>query len=133
MNYDTSAEGGHIIFSRVSINYDVPIARAKELMMDAVARTKGLSQNARPFILNRQLHDFYTLYEVHAYIETPELKHFIQSELNENLQDVFQNAGIEMVSPHFMGLRDVNFSNLPYGIEEKIPRNTSFKVTKVEE
>lgn len=128
INFDTSAEGGLIIHSTVTMNYDVPIPQAKELMLKAVEKTSGLNQSMKPFILNRQLHDFYTVYEVHAYVLDPRIKHLINSELNENLQDIFQNAGIEMVSPHFMGIRDANLSNLPAGIPETIPRNKSFQV-----
>lgn len=128
INYDTSAEGGLIIHSTVTMNYDVPIPQAKELMLKAVEKTQGLNPQTKPFILNRQLHDFYTVYEVHAYVLEPRTKHLVNSELNENLQDIFQNAGIEMVSPHFMGIRDANLSNLPAGIPETIPRNTSFQV-----
>ena len=37
----------------------------------------------------------------------------IKSELHRNIQDVFNEAGVEIMSPHFVATRDGNASTIP--------------------
>jgi small-conductance mechanosensitive channel len=52
-------------------------------------------------------------YELDAYIDDPANRHFILSELNQNVQDAFFAAGVEILSPHYAQLRDGNAPAIP--------------------
>lgn len=64
-------------------------------------------------MLQTALHDFYVSYELNAYTDVPSSMATIYSELHANIQDRFNEAGIEIMSPHYSTLRDGNKSTIP--------------------
>ena len=55
--------------------------------------------------MQTKLDDWYVVYQINAYTRHPELMAGIYSQLHANIQDIFHEAGIEVMSPHFMGVR----------------------------
>jgi small-conductance mechanosensitive channel len=53
-------------------------------------------------VLQRSLADFYVAYELIAVIEDPRLRPTVISELLANIQDQFNEHGVQILSPHFM-------------------------------
>jgi len=66
-----------------------------------------------PFVLQTSLDDFSISYELNVYTNEPSLSLAILSELHQNIQDRFNQAGIEIMSPRFSALRDGNQAALP--------------------
>jgi small-conductance mechanosensitive channel len=64
-------------------------------------------------VIQSELHDFYVRYELDGYVEDPARQHFILSELNQNVQDAFFAAGVEILSPHYAQLRDGSRPAIP--------------------
>ena len=109
VNYSTSArEYGLIIHSEVSIGYDIPWRKVNELLIDAALNTPGVVDDPRPFVLETSLSDWYPVYQVNAYIKEADKMPQIYSNLHQNIQDKFNEAGIEIMSPHYMAMRDGN-------------------------
>ena len=114
VNYSTSArEYGLIIHSEVSIGYDIPWRKVNELVIDAALNTPGVVDDPRPFVLETSLSDWYPVYQVNAYIKEADKMPQIYSNLHQNIQDKFNEAGIEIMSPHYMAMRDGNETTIP--------------------
>ena len=114
VNYSTSARDyGLIIHSEVSIGYDIPWRKVNELLIDAALNTPGVVDDPRPFVLETSLSDWYPVYQVNAYIKEADKMPQIYSNLHQNIQDKFNEAGIEIMSPHYMAMRDGNETTIP--------------------
>ena len=105
-NYSSSAqEYGLIIHTDVTFGYEVPWQQVHQLMVQAALSTPHIEANPRPFVLQTKLDDWYVIYQINAYTRHPEYMASIYSQLHANIQDIFHEAGIEVMSPHFMGVR----------------------------
>lgn len=114
VNFSQSArEYGLIIHSEVSIGYDVPWRNVNKLLIEAALNTPGVVDDPRPFILSTSLNDWYPVYQVNAYIKDADKLAQIYSDLHQSIQDRFNEEGIEIMSPHYMAVRDGNASTLP--------------------
>lgn len=122
VNYTTSArEYGLIIHSEVSIGYDVPWQTVNKLLIEAALNTPGVVDDPRPFVLETSLSDWYPVYQINAYIREPQKMAQIYSDLHQNIQDHFHEADVEIMSPHYMAVRDGNESTIPKGnVKEKV-------------
>ena len=114
VNYSTSArEYGLIIHSEVSIGYDVPWRQVNQILIDAALNTPGVVDDPRPFVLETSLSDWYPVYQINAYIKEAHKMAQIYSDLHQTIQDKFNEAGIEIMSPHYMAVRDGNATTTP--------------------
>lgn len=106
-------EHGLIIHSEVSIGYDVPWRVVNKLLIEAALNTPGVVDDPRPFVLSTSLSDWYPVYQVNAYIKDADRLADIYSALHQNIQDRFNEEGVEIMSPHYMAVRDGNASTIP--------------------
>ncbi|WP_455614503.1 mechanosensitive ion channel family protein [Bacteroides congonensis] len=114
VNYSTSArEYGLIIHSEVSIGYDIPWRQVNQILIDAALNTPGVVDDPHPFVLETSLSDWYPVYQINAYIKEADKMAQIYSDLHQNIQDKFNEAGIEIMSPHYMAVRDGNETTIP--------------------
>ena len=114
VNFSQSArEYGLIIHSEVSIGYDVSWRTVNKLLVEAALNTPGVVDDPRPFVLSTSLSDWYPVYQVNAYIKDADRLAEIYSDLHQNIQDRFNEAGVEIMSPHYMAVRDGNASTIP--------------------
>ena len=67
----------------------------------------------KPFVLQTRLDDFYVSYQLNAYSDSPHKQPAIYSELHQNLQDEFNEWGVEILSPHYRAQRDGNQVTTP--------------------
>ena len=114
VNYSASArEYGLIIHSEVTIGYDVPWRQVHQLLIEAALNTPGVIDDPRPFVLETSLSDWYPVYQINAYIREADKLAQIYSDLHQNIQDRFNEAGVEIMSPLYMAMRDGNESTIP--------------------
>lgn len=114
VNYSASArEYGLIIHSEVTIGYDAPWRQVHQLLIEAALNTPGVVDDPRPFVLETSLSDWYPVYQVNAYIKEADRLAQIYSDLHQNIQDRFNEAGIEIMSPHYIATRDGSESTIP--------------------
>jgi len=114
VNYSSSAEStGLILHASVTIGYNVPWPKVHELLERAAARTEHVMKNPKPFVLQTSLGDFSVAYEINAYTGKPSIMVDTYSKLNQHIQDVFAEAGVEIMSPHYTSLRDGSASTVP--------------------
>ena len=114
VNYSASArEYGLIIHSEVTIGYDVPWRQVHQLLIEAALNTPGVIDDPRPFVLETSLSDWYPVYQINAYIREADKLAQIYSDLHQNIQDRFNEAGVEIMSPRYMAMRDDNEYPIP--------------------
>jgi small-conductance mechanosensitive channel len=114
LNFSTAAkESALILHTSVTIGYDAPWRKVHELLIAAARATKLILQNPPPFVLQTALNDFYVSYQINAYTDHPHEMASIYSELHQNIQDKFNEGGVEIMSPHYSQLRDGNTTTIP--------------------
>lgn len=113
-NYSASARNyGLIIHTTLSFGYDVDWRQVHDLLIKAALRTKGVQTKPKPFVLDSELQDDYPCYQINAYIKDADSLTAIYSDLNQNIKDVCNEAGVELLSPHFIATRDGNGIQMP--------------------
>ncbi len=93
---------GAILHTSVTIGYAAPWRTVHRLLTDAAERTAGLRKSPPPFVRQTALSDFFVEYQVNAYLEKPETRLATLAELHANIQDAFNEAGVAIVSPHYV-------------------------------
>ncbi|MDD2331966.1 MAG: mechanosensitive ion channel [Candidatus Cloacimonetes bacterium] len=102
-----------ILYTSVTIGYDVPWRKVHQLLIDASRRTEGINQDLEPFVLQKKLDDFSVEYELNVYTSFPEIMPPLLSNLHKNIQDTFREAGVEIMSPRYNAVRDGNQVTIP--------------------
>ncbi len=121
INFSKAArDAGLILHTTVTIGYDVPWRKVHELLLAAAAETEGLEAKPAPFVLQKSLDDFYVSYELNAHTRDPSQMAMIYSRLHAAIQDRFNEAGVEIMSPHYRAQRDGNQVTVP---EQYLPGN----------
>lgn len=114
VNYSSSAETlGLILNTTITIGYDVPWRKVHELLIDAAVGCEYVMKEPKPFVLQTSLDDFYVSYQINAYTATAGVAAKVYSELHSKIQDNFNEAGIEILSPHYRAARDGNMVTTP--------------------
>lgn len=114
INYSSDApEKGLIMHSTITIGYDVPWRKMEAVLIKAALKTPLLLDDPAPFVLQTSLDDFYVSYQINAYTREPNKQATIYSNLHANIQDFCNEAGIEIMSPHYRAARDGNQSTIP--------------------
>lgn len=115
-NFTFSARNyGIVVHTKVTIGYDMPWQKIRQLLLDAAHATKGLKQHPEPFVLVTTLDDFYVEYELNAYTTDYQRLPAIYSDLHHNILDSFHSNGVEIMSPHIYAHR----TNLELQIPKK--------------
>ncbi len=114
INFSAMAQDpGLVLHTKVTIGYDAPWRQVHELLIGAGRATRFVTAEPPPFVRQTSLDDFSIGYELNVYTKEPGRSLEILSELHENIQDRFNEAGIEIMSPRFSALRDGNQPAMP--------------------
>ncbi len=132
-NYSTaSQEPGLILHTTVTIGYDVPWKDVHKLLIDAALMTEDILKEPVPFVLQTSLDDFYVSYQLNAYTNKPNSMARIYSEIHQNIQDKFNEGGVEIMSPHYRAMRDGNQTTIPAGYLPENYSSPAFKIFREE-
>jgi small-conductance mechanosensitive channel len=85
----------------VTIGYDAPWRQVHALLLMAAEKTPGLLRDPAPFVLQTSLDDFYVSYELNVYCDTPLEMARIYTDLHKNIQDAFNEYGVQIMSPSY--------------------------------
>jgi small-conductance mechanosensitive channel len=128
-NYTTvAATMGLILNTTVTIGYDVPWQTVHNLLTSAAEATEGIMTDKKPFVLQTALNDFNVSYQLNAYTALSNQMATVYSRLHQNIQDKFNEAGVEIMSPHYTALRDGNHIQIPDGYMAEGYVKPGFKV-----
>jgi small-conductance mechanosensitive channel len=130
INYSSDAQdNGLIMYSTVTIGYDVPWRDMHQALIDAALRCEFVLKEPAPFVLQTSLDDFYVSYQINLYTREANRQAFIYSELHKHIQDVCNERGIEIMSPHYRSERDGNISTIPSAYLPKDYKAPGFNLT----
>jgi len=102
-NYSRLAEKEGVMASTtVTIGYDAPWRQVHAMLLRAAERTAGLKKPPEPLVWQRALSDFYVEYELNVALADPQQRLPVMSELCANIQDEFNEHGVQIMSPHFL-------------------------------
>ena len=113
-NYSANAKTvGLILNTTVTIGYDVPWPKVHELLIGAATQVDQIKKSPKPFVLQTSLEDFYVSYQLNAYTDQAGIAAKLYSQIHSNIQDAFNEAGVEILSPHYRAPRDGNHITIP--------------------
>jgi len=133
INYSANTDkvsNGLLIHTTITIGYDTPWVSVQKALIAAAMRTDLLEKTPAPFVLQTSLDDFYVSYEINAYTKHPNQQPLIYSYLHQNIQDCFNEAGLEIMSPYYNSLRDGNKTTIPDEYLKKGYQRPGFNVQK---
>jgi small-conductance mechanosensitive channel len=94
---------GTLVTTKVTIGYDAPWRQVHALLIGAALKTTGVRESPNPYVYQRSLSDFYVEYELFASIDEPWRRVPVLSELHANILDEFNQHGVQIMSPHYLG------------------------------
>ena len=145
INYSNNEGRSIILHTTITLGYDLPWQKAHKLLLEAANKTDFVEKTPEPFILQKSLDDYYVSYELNAHTFESKKIPLIYSEIHKNILDIFNEAGIEILSPAYMAARDGSLTTVPSKLKpvEKTPldkivdhltgRNQQVKVEKSNE
>ncbi|HVY08351.1 MAG TPA: mechanosensitive ion channel domain-containing protein [Burkholderiales bacterium] len=104
-NYSRAVPGtGYIVDTVVTIGYSTPWRQVHAMLEEAAARTADIAKTPPPFVRQTSLSDYYVEYRLIAYtpLEKPVPRADVLNRLHGQIQDVFNEYGVQIMSPHYM-------------------------------
>jgi small-conductance mechanosensitive channel len=103
-NYSRAVKGpGYVVDTTVTIGYDTPWRQVEAMLIEAARRTSGVLADPKPHVFQTSLSDFYPEYRlvVQAIPSEPRPRAEVMNMLHANIQDVFNEHGVQIMSPHY--------------------------------
>ena len=104
-NYSHTVRGtGYVLDAVVTIGYGRPWRQVEAMLLEAARRTDDVAADPVPIVRQTALSDYYVEYRLVAYtpLERPEPRAEVLSRLHGNIQDVFNEHGVQIMSPHYV-------------------------------
>lgn len=97
-------DGRYLLNAAVTIGYSTPWRQVHAMLLEATNRTGGVSPQPAPYVIQTALSDFYVEYRLCAQADStaPVRRADAMNELHANIQDVFNENGVQIMSPHYM-------------------------------
>jgi small-conductance mechanosensitive channel len=105
-NYSRAVKGpGFVVDTTVTIGYDTPWRQVHTMLVEAATRTPGVLTDPAPQVFQTALSDFYPEYRLvcQAIPSEPRPRAVVLSTLHAHIQDVFNEHGVQIMSPHYLG------------------------------
>jgi small-conductance mechanosensitive channel len=106
-NYSRHAGEGVFAATEITIGYDAAWRKIEALLLRSAAATAGIRQEPAPFVLQKSLEDFYVRYALMVSLEDPSRRGAVLNRLHASIQDVFNESGVQIMSPNFVADPDV--------------------------
>ncbi len=91
-----------LLETSVTIGYNAPWRQVHALLRDAAMQTAGVEREPAPFVFQTSLSDFYVQYSLRVRIKDPLQRPAILNALHANIQDLFNEYGVQIMSPHYL-------------------------------
>ena len=97
-----AARGGMRLTTSVTIGYGAPWRQVRAMLLIAADRTSLVARDPPPRVLQTALQDFYVEYALVVSLTDPRRKLVLLDELHAHIQDVFNEHGIQIMSPNYV-------------------------------
>jgi small-conductance mechanosensitive channel len=104
-NYSRAVKGaGYVLDTTVTIGYDTAWRQVHAMLIKAALRTEGVLAEPAPVVFQTALSDWYPEYRLvcQAIPSDPRPRALVLSQLHANIQDVFNEYGVQIMSPQYM-------------------------------
>jgi small-conductance mechanosensitive channel len=104
-NFSRAVPGtGFVVHTAVTIGYSTPWRQVHAMLEEAARRTQDVVRDPAPIVRQTALSDFYVEYRLAGYtpLASPAQRIDVLSRLHANIQDVFNENGVQIMSPHYM-------------------------------
>ena len=98
-----SQDPGLVLHATVTVGYAAPWRQVHALLLQAAERTSGIKKDPAPFVLQTSLEQVQVAYEINAYTDQPNRMLRIYSDLRQNIQDAFNEYGVQIMTPFYEG------------------------------
>lgn len=97
------ADGRFVLHTAVTIGYATPWRQVHALLLEAARRTPGVAAEPAPYVVQTALSDFYVEYRLVAQADrsAPRSRAEAMNRLLANIQDTFNENGVQIMSPHY--------------------------------
>jgi small-conductance mechanosensitive channel len=131
INYTVSAKDfGLLLTTNVIISYEAPWRTVHELLISAGLKTNAVLKEPTPVVLQTALTDTSIHYELFVYTKDAERMLFTLSEVRQNIQDIFNESGIEILCPTVFEHRNASNSSIPKNyLKEPVRKEFYVKTT----
>ena len=104
-NFSRLTQGRFVLHTAVTIGYSTPWRQVHAMLLEAARRTPGVVQEPKPYVVQTALSDFYVEYRLcaHSGEDAPTRRAEALSQLHGHVQDVFNENGVQIMSPHYLG------------------------------
>jgi len=98
-------EPDFVLMASLTIGYDTPWRQVHAMLEEAARRTPDVRMEPAPRVFQTALSDFYVEYQLSARCaaESALARADATSRLYGNIQDVFNEHGVQIMSPHYLG------------------------------
>jgi small-conductance mechanosensitive channel len=100
-NYAPFEQPPAYVSTEVTIGYDAPWRQVEALLLDSARRTPGIRTDPAPVVRQSALEDFFVRYKLLISLEDPSTRPVVFDALHENIQDAFNEHGVQIMSPHY--------------------------------
>ncbi|WP_224430662.1 mechanosensitive ion channel family protein [Aeromonas rivuli] len=97
-----AGEKGVALLTKVTIGYDTPWRQVHAMLELAARRCERLNQDEAPLVRQLNLQDWYVEYELQVRMKAGLLPAVVKTELHGHIQDVFNEFGVQIMSPNFI-------------------------------
>lgn len=104
-NFSRLVQDGHfMLHTAVTIGYATPWRQVHAMLLEAARRTPGVADEPAPYVVQTALSDFYIEYRLCAQSNknAPRRRVEALNQLHANVLDVFNEQGVQIMSPHYM-------------------------------
>jgi small-conductance mechanosensitive channel len=102
-NYSRGDRATVVLSTSVTIGYDTPWRQVRAMLLLAASRAEGVLTEPAPMVHETALMDFYIQYELVAHGDVAVSRPELLSRLHEQILDVFNEHGVQIMSPNFEG------------------------------
>ncbi|MEM0946833.1 MAG: mechanosensitive ion channel domain-containing protein [Pseudomonadota bacterium] len=103
VNYSRKIDGrGILVHTTVGIGYEEAQDKVEAMLVEAARRTDGLKNTPTPFVLWTGLTDYAINYQINAFTTRGSIIPKILSDLHRNIVDVFNENGVQIMTPSYM-------------------------------
>jgi len=97
-------DGQFVVHTGVTIGYATPWRQVHAMLLEAAQRTAGVAPEPKPYVVQTALSDFYVEYRLCAQCDrtAPSRRAEVLNQLHGHIQDVFNENGVQIMSPHYM-------------------------------
>lgn len=103
---EASEMGGLKLRLSVGIGYDADWQQVHDLLKEAARRTDNVRSEPEPTVDQSSLDDYSVTYTLVVALDEPKMARATRTQLSQNLQDTFNEAGVEIMTPAVRAVRD---------------------------